>query len=491
MCFQLNFLIEKSKGKYYSRLTSKLSDIGESSKAYWPILKSFLIGKKIPCIPPLFENNEYITDFKKKAELFNSCFANQCSLINNNSQLPRTLSYKTNERLYSSKITDDDILKIIAKLDPNKAHGHDKMSIRMIKICSTSICKPLRLIFNHCIDSGIYPCEWKKANVVPIHKKGDKQTLKTYRPVYLLPSCGKIFERLIYNEMFGFFLDKGLISANQSGFKPEDSCINQLLSIAHNIYKSFDDDYQVRGVFLDISKAFDKVWHDGLIFKLQENGISGNLLNVVKHFLTNRKQRVVLNGQSSSWTNVKAGVPQGSILGPLLFLIYINNLADGLSSNTKLFADDTSLFSVIHNSVITTLELNSDLSRIKQWASQWKMSFNADPNKQDQEVIFSRKLKTFCHPSLRFNNNNVSQASSQKHLGLTLDNRLTFDKYLTNVSNKISKTIGLLRKLQNILPRPTLLTIYKCFLRPHRDYGDIIYDQAYNLSFHQKLESIQ
>ena len=176
--------------------------------------------------------------------------------------------------------------------------------------------------------------------------------------------------------------------------------------------------------------------------------------------MTNRKQRVVLNGQSSSWTNVKAGVPQGSILGPLLFLIYINDLADGLSSNTKLFADDTSFFPVIHDSVITTLELNSDLSRIKQWAFQWKMSFNPDPNKQAQEVIFSRELKKFCHPCLRFNNNNVSQASSQKNLRLTLGNRLIFDEHLTNVSNKISKTIGLLRKLQNILPRPALLTIY-------------------------------
>ena len=118
-----------------------------------PFWKVSLLAKKIPCIPPLFENNEYITDFKKKAELFNSFFANQCSLINNNSQLPRTLSYKTNERLSSVKITDDDILKIIAKLDPNMVHGHDKISVRMIKICSTSICKPLRLIFNHCIDN--------------------------------------------------------------------------------------------------------------------------------------------------------------------------------------------------------------------------------------------------------------------------------------------------------------------------------------------------
>ena len=330
-----------------------------------------LLAKKFHVFHRYLKTTNILQISRKKRNY--SFFANQCSLINNNSQLPRTLSYKTNESLYAIKITDDDILKIIAKLDPNKAQGHDKMSIRMIKICSTSICKPLRLIFNHCIDSGIYPCEWKKANVVPIHKKCDKQTLKNYRPVSLLPICGKIFERLIYNEMFGFFLDKGLISANQSGFKPGDSCINQLLSITHNIYKSFDNGFEVRGVFLDISKAFDEVWHYGLIFKLQENGISGNLLNVLKHFLTNRKQRVVLNGQSSSWANVKAGVPQGSILGPLLFLKYINDLADGLSSNTKLFADDTSLFSIIHDSVITTLELNSDLSRIKQWAFQWKM----------------------------------------------------------------------------------------------------------------------
>ena len=187
------------------------------------------------------------------------------------------------------------------------------------------------------------------------------------------------------------------------------------------------------------------------------------------------------------WTNVKAGVSQGSILGPLLFFIYINDLVNGLSSNTNPFADDTSLFSNIHDSVITTSELHSDLARIQQWAFQWKMTFNPDLNKQAQKVVFSRKLKKVCHPPLRFKNN-VSQTSSQKHLGLTLDNRLTFDKYFTNLSNKTSKTIGLLQRLQN---KPALLTIYKCFLRPHLNYGDIIYDQVYNLSFHQKLVLIQ
>ena len=255
-------------------------------------MKSFLIGKKIPWIPPLLENNGYITGFKKNSRTIQFIFCKPV-LLNNNRQLPPTFSYKTNERLSSVKTTDDDILKIIAKLAPNKVRRHDKISIRMINICSTSICKPMRLLFNHCIDNSIYPCKWKKVNVVPIPKKGDKQTLKNSHPRSLLSICSKIFERLLYNKMLGFFLNKGLISANQPGLKPGDSCINQLLSITHNIYKSFDDGYEVRGVFLDISKAFDKVWHNGFILKLQEHGILGNLLKVLKHFLTNRKQRFV------------------------------------------------------------------------------------------------------------------------------------------------------------------------------------------------------
>ena len=243
---------------------------------------------------------------------------------------------------------------------------------------------------------------------------------------------------------------------------------------------------------MDISKAFDKVWHEGIIFKLKQNGISDDLLNILSDFLRNREQRVTLNGQSSSWTNVNAGVPQGSILGPLLFIIYINDLSDGLSSNAKLFADDTSLFSVVRDINTSAIELHKDLKKINDWAFQWKMTFNLDRSKQAQEIIFSRKLKNAMHPPLLFNSSNVSQVNSQKHLGVTLDVKLTFEELLKNVFNKTNKTIAkLLRKLSNLLPRQALVTIYKALVRPHLDYGDVLYDQAFNNSFQEKMESIQ
>ena len=284
----------------------------------------------------------------------------------------------------------------------------------MLKRCSSSIYGPLQLIFKEALSTGLFPSSWKKGNIIPIHKKGDKQILKNYLPVLLLPICGKIFERLIFNELFNFLLENNLISPNQSGFKPGDSCINQLLSITHEIYNSFDEGLEVRSVFLDISKAFDKVWHKGLLFKLSQNGISGNLLDLLSSFLSDRKQRVLLNGQTSEWRNVTAGVPQGSILGPLLFLIYINDLSGDLSSKAKLFADDTSLFSVTHEITTSANKLNNDLKKISDWAFQGKISFNADPRKQAQEAIFSRKLKNVSHPPLTFNNANVSSCKSQK-----------------------------------------------------------------------------
>ena len=279
------------------------------------------------------------------------------------------------------------------------------------------------------------------ANVAPARKRDDKQNVKNYRPVSLLPIFKKIFERLIYNEMYSFFTENDLISSNQSGFKQGDSCINQLLSITHDIYQSLDQGYEVRGVFLDISKAFDKVWHKGLIHKLKQNGIGGPLLKILTDFLKSRKQRVVLNGQHSSWSDVLAGVPQGSILGPLLFLIFINDLSDGLQCNPKPFADDNSLFATVHEISKATNDLNNDLTKITKWFFQWKMSFNPDISKQAHEVIFSHKRSIASHPPLPFNNVPVAQTNSQKHFGMQLGKKLNFEEHINKVESKVNKTV--------------------------------------------------
>ena len=175
-------------------------------------------------------------------------------------KFPLFLHPKTDKSLSNITFTEKDIEKIIQSLDPNKAHGHDMISIRMLKICGKSIIKPLLITYKKCLEKGF---------AVPVHKKNDKQLLKNYRPISLLPICGKVLERILYNSMFEFFIQNNLITTNQSGFKTSDSSINQLISITHKIYRSFDDGYEVRGVFLDISKAFDKAWHQGLHYKLR------------------------------------------------------------------------------------------------------------------------------------------------------------------------------------------------------------------------------
>ena len=252
--------------------------------------KNFTKWEKVPCVPPIYDNNRYVTDFKEKCQFFNSYFSEQCTLLKNISTLPNTCSKHTNSILDTIIFSKEDICKIIKNLDPNKAHDHDMISIRMIKICGISICKSLEIVFQNCLRSGKFPSEWKKANVVATFKKGDKKCIKNYGLVSLLPVCGKVFERLLYNNMFLFFSENDLISPKQSSFRPGDSCTNQLLSIAHIILSAFDDSHKVRGVLLDISKAFDRIWYEGLLFKLRQNGISGELITLINLFLSCRKQ---------------------------------------------------------------------------------------------------------------------------------------------------------------------------------------------------------
>ena len=392
---------------------------------------------RAPKIPPLLVNNMFILDCREKARLFNDYFSQQCEHVINNSVLP-ILRFLTDERMDDVPIENDEIISLIRKINPDKVTGSDGISGQILLTCDESVIIPLQIIFTNILSTSIYPDMWKLANVTPIFKKGDKQLIKNYRPISLLPICGKILEKIIFNNLYTYLHTNNLITKNQSGFRPGYSTTNQLLYLFDEIHQAFDStkSFEARTVFLDISKAFDKVWHDGLIFKLEQNGISDNLVKLIQNYLSNRKQRVVQNGSYSDYTNIKSGVPQGSVLGPLLFLVYINDLERNIKSNAKFFADDTMLFPIVKNPEISSNDLNHDLDVIHQWAHQWKLEFNPDPTKQATEVLFSCKKSCPNHPQIMFNGTVVAKMNEQKHLGLILDSSLSFKKYLNEKNHK-------------------------------------------------------
>ena len=467
-------LIRDAKNSYYEKLGNLLSDPSTGEKHFWSAFKKLSNKKKSTSIPPIIDNNVYITDFNQKASIFNDYFANQCTIHDNGSVLPQP-NFRTTSHLSIIQIDPDKIVEIILKQNPKKAHGCDNISMAMLKLCPKEISVPLCLIFQRCVDTGRFPDFWKLANVQPIHKKNDRQIKSNYRPISLLPLCGKILEKIIFDQVYSFLDHNRLISTKQSGFRPGDSCIYQLISITSDIYKNFERHDETRAVFLDISKAFDKVWHVGLIHKLKCNGISGNLLAFFENYISNRQQRVTLNGRESDWRDISAGVPQGSVLGPLLFLVYINDLTENIKSQMRLFADDSSIFTPVKKVNVTHEQLVKDLETVSNWGYQWKMVFKPDITKQAVEVIFSVKKKKPSHPDLTFNGIPVAREDNTKHLGLYLDSRLNFSKHIAEAIRKATKGLSLMKYLSKYVSRDVLALTYKLYVRPHLDYGDVIY----------------
>ena len=270
---EINEMISNAKNLYYVNLAKKLNNPLLQARTYWSILKTFYNNKKIPLIPPLLINDKFVTDIQSKANIF----TDQCVPLKNNSMLSTNQLFMIQARLRSLDFNEGEILKILRVLNINKAHGHDGIFIKMIKICDESLLKPLRILFKNSLKLSYYPDIWKKSNIIPAHKKNDKQLLNKYRPISLLPIFGKIFKKIVFNRIYDFLLKEELLNPNQSGFRPSDSCINQLLAIPHEIFEAFECNtpLEFKSVFLDMSKAFDKVWHEGLLYKLKGMGISG------------------------------------------------------------------------------------------------------------------------------------------------------------------------------------------------------------------------
>ena len=320
--------VENKKINYLTNLGNKLNDPSTSCKSYWKIIHRVMNKCRAPRIPPILSNNLFVLDCKEKAKLFNDFFSNQCKLISNSSTLP-TFYYHTDKRLDSVIIQHDKILSLIRIINPSKGSGSQGIFGHMLRLCDDSVVLPLKIIFDNILKTSVYPDSWKLANVTPIHTKkmisNQSRTIGQYRYCQSVENFLKKLSSIMFTIIS---MQNNLITKNQSGFRPGVLTKNQLLYLVNEIHEAFEDpsSLEVRAVFLDISKAFDKVWHDGLIFKLSQNGVNGRLLKLFESYLRNRKQRVVINGSYSEYLPIESGVPQGSVLGPLLFRNYINDL---------------------------------------------------------------------------------------------------------------------------------------------------------------------
>ena len=479
--------IRQAKRNYYDKLALDLQRLPSSCRSWYKTASKFLKYDSAQQNIPILEiENGLIESDQDKTEVLNDFFIQQSTINDFNASLPPFVPpiYST---LNNINITETEVLKAIKSLDINKASGPDLINPKLLKEGTNQLVYPFTKLFNLSLSLKIYPESWKKANVSAIYKKDSPTIPNNYRPISLLSIIGKLMERCIHNHLTQHLLDNNIITPFQSGFRNGDSTVNQLLFLYHEFSKTLDANKEIRVVFCDISKAFDRVWHRGLLFKLRSIGISGDLIDWFSNYLDNRQQRVCIKGFCSSWKKVPAGVPQGSILGPTLFLIYINDLVQNIDSNIRLFADDTSLYVIVEDPMSSATQLNTDLGKIFDWGQTWLVDFN--PNKTES-LLITRKHSNQFHPCLKMGNTDVKEVTQHKHLGLTISKDLKWNCHINQVSEKAWKRIGSLRRKKFILDRRTLNKLYITYIRPLLEYGDIIWDNC-SLTNKRYIDTLQ
>ena len=475
----VNSLVKSAKESYFNTLAKTICEGKHSSSDYWKLLKRFTTqNTPVNELPPLIYNDTIYETTQDKANILNTFFQSQSTLTVpdghlriSNSQVPDC------PLLDDFVITRQDVIDSIKVLKTGKASGPDQVNSFVLKEIASEIAEPLQRLFNQSLTTSKVPLSWKFANVCAIHKKSDPQDVSNYRPISLLSVVCKVLERIVHKYIFNHYRTIDFLTSFQSGFRPKDSTVNQLVSVYHSFCQAVDSGKEVRAVFCDISKAFDRVWHEGLVHKLHLSGISGSLLSWLSNYLSDRRQCVVLSGCKSDSVAITAGVPQGSILGPLLFLVYINDIVRDIQSPIRLFADDTALFIIVDTPTEAATKLNADLSNIHSWAEKWLVTFNPSKTKS---LIISKKTNRPFHPPLFFNDCQINEVESHTHLGVNLSNSCSWQVHIQSIKQKAWKRINLMRSFKFTLDRKSLLTIYTSFIRPIIEYSDVVWDNITN-----------
>lgn len=488
---KVNNLKKHAKEQFYNNIETTIIEAKNTNpRQYWKLIKHFMKSNKgaevIPPLKTVSDSGAEVFSFTdlEKANTLNNYFESISNINEGNTELPNFVP-KTANSLNSIHVEESEIRDIINVLEVNKACGHDLISHKMLKMTCDSVVKPLHILINRSLAECTFPTIWKKAIVMPLFKKGSSDTPSNYRPISLISTVGKLMERVVFKHLYNFFNSNNLIFKLQSGFLPGHSSVFQLIDIYNQICQSFDAKQYTCMVFCDISKAFDRVWHKGLLFKLKQNGIKGDLLKWISHYLSGRSQKVFVGSSMSESKILSAGVPQGSVLGPLLFLIYVNDIVEHLLSITRLFADDTSLSFTSGN--IQDIEgiLNHDLRIITVWAKQWLVDFN--PNKTEA-ILFS--ISNVNNPNLYFDNVPVNFVDDHKHLGLTFSHDGKWHTHIETILSSAAKMLGVMRSLKFTLNRKTLNQLYFSYLRPLLEYASIVWDGC-TVYEKQQLERFQ
>ena len=354
-------------------------------------------------------------------------------------------------------------------LKPNKANGPDNISTNILKLCP-AFAAPLCSLYKQSIQTGTMPQDWKDANITPLFKKGQQSLANNYRPISLTSQVVKILEKIIASHIHDLLSRNKFISCDQHGFKESASCVTQLLECLNDWTKMYDRKSSTDIVYLDFAKAFDSVPHKRLILRLKLAGISGRVLRWIEGFLSGRRQRVVLRNGSSHWRQVTSGVPQGSILGPLLFLIYVNDIPELVSSTAKMFADDTKVY--CHTPDLESCKyLQDDLNKLGAWSSKWLLNFNAH-----KCVVL--KIRESLNYLYTLDGVPLKSVSSQKDLGVIISNDLKPKNHITSIVSKANQRVGLIKRCFTHLKFDLIDRLFKAIVRPILEYGSPTWSPA-------------
>ena len=483
--------VQKEERKEYWKYVENIIDPSNDEtsapnkqKRFWSYIKSQ--RKDNIGIAPLKDRGRMYTEPKDKANILNQQYE---SVFTHEDDGPVPVpDGDPFPSMPEIEICTEGVIKLLKQINPNKACGPDMIPARILKEMAEDLGPILTTFFRRSMELGTVPNDWKQANVTAIYKKGERFKASNYRPVSLTSLCCKIQEHILTSNIMKHLDKFNILTDCQHGFRARRGCETQLLTLINDLSSSLDRrtrSKQIDMVILDFSKAFDRVPHKRLLSKLQHYGIQGQTLQWITSFLSNRSQRVIVDGESSDEAPVVSGVPQGTVLGPLLFLCFINDLPECVDSSTRLFADDCAIYrEIVHES--DTTKLQEDLNKLSQWETKWGMSFHPDKC----NTMHITRSKTHSKTTYSLKGQNLEEVNTARYLGLDIRSDLSWRTHIDRIVKKGNSMLGFLQRNLRINNTETKTLAYNALVRSNLEYCSSVWNPHTTSAVH-KIEMVQ